>query len=98
MEIFSKMKKETKVILCPMVQRKVLKVLVTIMVMKMNTIIGMGPVVAPTTLLENRGPTPLAGPRWNNGHSSPPGKKSGAVAGGISFVQDLRAAPLSPED
>ena len=85
-------------ILCPMVQRKVL---VTIMVMKMNTIIGMGPVVAPTTLLENRGPTPLAGPRWNNGHSSPPGKKSGAVAGGTSFVQDLRAAsltPLSPED
>jgi hypothetical protein len=37
----------------------------------------------------------------DNGRSSPPGKKSGAVAGETSVVQDLRAArltPLSPEE
>jgi hypothetical protein len=59
--------------------------------------VGMGPVVAPSTLSVNRGPMPLAGPRWSNGRSSPPEKKSGAVAGGTTFVQDLRAARLTQQ-
>ena len=39
MDKFSKMKKEKKMILCPMVQRKVLMVLVRLMIIKMSTII-----------------------------------------------------------
>ena len=58
--------------------------------------IGTGPVVTPSPLSANRGPTPPAGPRWNNGLSSPPERKSGAVAGGTSFAQDLRAVRLTP--
>ena len=58
------MKKETKMILCPIVQRKVLKVLVVIMVMKMNTIIlfvivGTKPCVVVDDLPE--GASPLLG-------------------------------------
>ena len=58
--------------------------------------IGTGPMVTPSPLSANRGPTPPAGPRWNNGLSSPPERKSGAVAGVTSFAQDLRAVRLTP--
>ena len=52
--------------------------------------------VALSLLSENYSLRPPAGPLWNNGLSSPPGKESGAVAGGTSFAQDLRAVRLTP--